>query len=301
MQSSEPNVEQIIRLNLTDRNAQSIRGAELGELLSFAGINYKANGANLTSFLKAHVPTLIEVGRAGQDKTFSFVSPAALETRTSASAASLWKEFASPNGSSTIVLDVVRRAVAVLAQGESAEAGLIPVNRVSSAELANIAKDYAASQAAGAFGSKDGEIRDAIANNDPNWYSLVRQSSRASIPIWNTYRISAIEQVFERRIQDALPETLESDDVSKIVESALSELRSSRAKTIRADSVGKMHVADATRRSMKEADKGGRNDQQSLMNMRELALAAVSQMSETDLSRVWVPLSSVLQVLRRAG
>ena len=301
MQSSEPDVEQIIRVNLEAKGAQTIRGAELGELLSYEGIDYKADGANLTSFLKARVPTLIEVGRAGQDKMFSFVSPTAVETDTSTSVKSLWTEFASPNGSSTIVLDLVRKAVAVLAQGKSAEAGLIPVNRVSSAELAGIAKDYAASQAAGAFGSKDTEIRHAIANNDPNWYSLVRQSSRASLPIWNAYRISAIEQVFERRIQHALPNTLESGEANKIVENALSELRFSRAKTVRATSGATMKDAEITRRSMKEADKRGRNDQQSLMNMRELALAAVSQMSEADLSRVWVPLSSVLQVLRKAG
>lgn len=301
MQSNEPDVEQIIRSSLADRSAQTILGAELGALLSSEGVSYKADCGSLTNFLKTHVPTLIEVGRAGQDKVFSFVANSAVGMPIPRASLSLWKEFASPNSSSTIVLDATTKAVLLLAPDEYITEGMILLNRVSREELAEIAKNYSDDQEVGAFGVNDREIRTAIANSESNWYSLLRRSSPALIPNWNTYRISAIEQVFERRIRQALQNTAEPVDANDIVANALSELRSSRVHTIRANSVVTMRETEGGQFSKAAANKSGRNDQSSMMDMRELALAAISQMNETDLSRLWVPLSSVVQVMRKAG
>jgi hypothetical protein len=288
MSKSESNsVDQAIRDDLVKRDLTSIAGAALAELLKNLEIDYKANGQTLTEFIRANVPDLVVVGTAGQDKRYSF-STTVSDTSSAVPRAKLpiWKEFASPNGSRRIVWNIRLRACDLLSDDASVSDSTVPLGRMSTADLTSIAIAFSLEQPQGAFGQQDAVIREAITKNKQDWFTQLKNASPQHISSWNKYRIDRIEETFKTRLTDGLVKLCDPEELRESVQIALIQLRESRSQSRSVSGNSLSNVGPRIGRSIPE--------------LRDLAHAAVDQMSEADLARLWVPLGSVYQQIRKS-
>jgi hypothetical protein len=252
------------------RDAGDITGAQLsralkGRLPDFNPRNYQA--ASLRLFIAQHVPSVVEVGRAGLDLIYR-CPPIALQP-TSCARANLWQTWVSPNAPFVLVIDRDQGEVTACARGTNPAAGVVHLAPPSVGFHRQMALDFLNQQPH----TGDIDALRELAQDEQRatwwqpWFAAVRKMGLGKA--WNTYRAVRLRNELECQLdQAALPH--------RAVEKALSVIHA------------------PTQHSTSEQVAVATVDHGEGSALQRVAIATVLRMSDDELRELKLPLGLVL-------
>ncbi|MCC7537524.1 MAG: hypothetical protein IT379_14970 [Deltaproteobacteria bacterium] len=258
-----------------------VAGSELGQLIRtrFPNSTYRQRYAGLRSLIEQRCSAdVVRVGRRGFDDQYAVVGSAALFEP--AATPTLWQAFTRPGSRGAPAVHGQLGKVVVVPDGNSAPVEHQIVAPLSSAEYKEMAREFLSGCAR--------EIRDrlnpSLAGDNfwPQWSGALRLEDPATQAAWARHRTESIFKAWSDRLQHA---GLEHQAASAAT-AALQESMRARPRSPRQEK-----YADRTESAQSENYDPGRT--------RAIVSGAISQMSDGELERLWLPLGAVLAAARR--
>lgn len=281
--SSEQDIARFIETQI--KNYPGISGAKLGALATaqFPGVNFRIQFNGLKSFVKQFCPPEIEImvgGPGGDDAYRCTTAPSADQEGATVSPVSEvtetpWSAFASSDSPNTLRLNRESGELDVVPSSmRPAVAPWIDVPKVSTEEYRQIASSFLSQIA-----DVDRYHFSALLHLPDfwdRWFAETRAFSGGKyLRAWVSFRFHKLCETFLGRLTEA---GVSSDAALKYLE-RLKQSKKSK-KELRRD-----HSMEF-------------GDEQS--TLRRIATAAIKEMTDEDLRRVWLPLGVISDALRRS-
>ena len=241
----------------------------------------------LKNYLLTNVPGLKLIEKIGLDEFWGFgeedkSTPLNSELPVQDNA---WKELASPSSSRSVAWNKSEQCWLVIPHGMIPTTDHWVVKGVTKAELTRIANEFADQYEETLKSSP--ELLAAIRRNDVNWYQQFTKIFPQLIQNWNDIRIEAITKIIKDRLSEvrvndqALPEA----DLALAID-AMNIMRQQRSQ-IQPNNTRARRAPPALSRRVYESPN----------SIRELAIRAISNMSDTEIRNIWFPLGSIFDAI----
>ncbi len=277
----------VIRNLLHREGVTKVLSAQIGVELNNHRINYRAGGMKLKNYLQTNVSGLKLIEKIGLDEFWGFGDEGKSTPLNSELPVqdSPWKELASPGSSRTVAWSKSERCWLVMPPEMMQTTDHWVVNAVTKAELTRIANEFADQYEEALKGSP--ELLAAIRRNDVSWYQQFTKIFPQLTQNWSDIRINGITKIIKERLSEvrvegqALPET----DLA-IAIAAMDSIRQQASPS-----------RPINTRARRTPPALSRKDYESSNSIRELAIRAVSNMSDSELRKIWLPLGSIFDAI----
>ena len=278
----------VIRNLLKREGVTKMLSAKIGVELINHGINYREGGMKLKNYLQANVPGLTLIEKIGLDEFWGFDEEGDTPPLNSELSVrdSPWKELASPSSSQTVVWSSSERRWLVLSPETTPAEDHWLVKRVTKGELTEIANQFAEKYEATLRVMPD--LLTSIRQNDVSWYPRFAKNFPQLTSNWSDIRISGITKIIKLRLNElrlngqALPES-----ELEVAIFALDSIRQQQSQSRKTET-----------RAAYTSNALSREKYRSSNAMRELATKALSNMSDSDIRKIWLPLGSIFDAIQ---
>ena len=277
----------VIKNLLRDEGKTEILSAKIGKALLDNRIDYRFGGIKLKAYLQNQVAGLKLIRKIGLDEFWGFTDSMDLVPPNFpvGVADNPWKVLASPKSTQTVVWIETASSWLVLPSGLVPAEDQYKVGPITSDELLNITNAFAVMHAAQLANFPD--LFEKIRNNHEDWFQRFKNQLPEMVGTWNTFRINEITKTLLEHLKQAfIAGNSISEPSFEVAASALHKMRlqltQNRVTEARAARPSPAQVVEMP---------------QDTTAIKNLAVKAVSRMSDSEIRKIWLPLGSVFDAV----